>query len=734
MNARIFRLFVVAALVLGWGIVPTAPVAAQHETLISPEPYLNADGTLNVPEGLTGSINLDGWDVTIDPQRGPLFAPITAPAEGDWEALGSNGAGDGSLNDNVHSLTVWNGDLIVGGNFTNINNNGTVLGAADYIARWDGTDWHALGSNGSGNGSLGNVVYALAVWNGDLIVGGAFTNVNNHGTALTEADYIARWDGTDWHALGSNGSGNGSFNNYVLALTMWNGDLIVGGYFSNVNNHGTALTEADYIARWDGTDWHALGSNGAGGGSLPLSSIVYALTVWNGDLVAGGLFFTVNNNGTALGAADNIARWDGTDWHALGSNGAGGGALNAIVAALTVWNGDLIVGGTFTNVNNNGTSLPEADRIARWDGTDWHALGSNGAGNGSLSSGVFALSAWDSDLIAGGSFSNVNNDGTVLNEADRIARFGLPDAAEVAVSVAEPANGCTLNASGDQCKIGDVWVNVPAGALPASAVGCRVVIEEVGAASEYGLQLDERVYDVRVVCENGSVSVFTAPLTVCIRPQDGVTSGKQLFHNHSGAGFNALSASSARVGHVCGTTAQLSLFVIGGLFLPNTGFAPGVVTQLPAPPAERAYASTELTLSIPRLNVQTAIVGVPQGPDGWDVTWLGQQAGYLYGTAFPTWAGNTVITAHVWDANNNPGPFADLADLQHGDTIEIAAFGQTYVYEVRTTASLRPTDTRTAFAPSEYDILTLITCEGFDARTGEYAARRVVTAVLVAVR
>jgi LPXTG-site transpeptidase (sortase) family protein len=168
--------------------------------------------------------------------------------------------------------------------------------------------------------------------------------------------------------------------------------------------------------------------------------------------------------------------------------------------------------------------------------------------------------------------------------------------------------------------------------------------------------------------------------------------------------------------------------------MPETGFAPGVVTQLPAQPAERAYASTDLVLAIPKLGLETAIVGVPQSADGWDVTWLGQQAGYLYGTAFPTWAGNTVITAHVWDANNNPGPFANLADLQHGDRIEIAAaFGQTYIYEVRASASLRPTDTR-AFASSDYDILTLITCEGFDARTGDYRFRRVVTAVLVEIR
>ncbi|TAK13700.1 MAG: class F sortase [Anaerolineae bacterium] len=167
--------------------------------------------------------------------------------------------------------------------------------------------------------------------------------------------------------------------------------------------------------------------------------------------------------------------------------------------------------------------------------------------------------------------------------------------------------------------------------------------------------------------------------------------------------------------------------------LPATGFTPGVVTQLPAQPVDLAYASTDLMLSIPNLGVQIDIVGVPLVNGEWDVSWIGQQAGYLYGTAFPTWAGNTVITAHVWDANNNPGPFADLADLQFGDTIEILAFGQTYIYEVRDSASLRPTD-RSPFAHSDYALLTLITCEGFDPRTGDYLFRRVVSAVLVEIR
>ncbi|MCP4139183.1 MAG: hypothetical protein GY755_02640 [Chloroflexi bacterium] len=81
--------------------------------------------------------------------------------------------------------------------------------------------------------------------------------------------------------------------------------------------------------------------------------------------------------------------------------------------------------------------------------------------------------------------------------------------------------------------------------------------------------------------------------------------------------------------------------------LPKTGFRHGRVTRLPKQPTAKAYTDTAMMLEIPKLNVSMPIVGVPQSADGWDVTWLGNSAGYLAGSAFPTWAGNTVITGHV---------------------------------------------------------------------------------------
>ncbi len=168
--------------------------------------------------------------------------------------------------------------------------------------------------------------------------------------------------------------------------------------------------------------------------------------------------------------------------------------------------------------------------------------------------------------------------------------------------------------------------------------------------------------------------------------------------------------------------------------LPETGFRHGEVTQLPHQPAAKAYTDTAMTLEIPKLNVSMPIVGVPQSAEGWDVTWLSNSAGYLSGSAFPTWAGNTVITAHVWDAYNQPGIFSELKTLKYGDQVQIQAWGLTYTYEVRESKLVTKKNVDAAFQSEEYDWLTLVTCEFYNPFNGEYLFRRAVRAVLVSVK
>jgi hypothetical protein len=266
----------------------------------------------------------------------------------------------------VLALTSYNGELIAGGRFT------TAGGAPCYnIARWDGTSWQALGVGRWG----GSAVDALTVYNGELIAGGSFDTAGG-----VTCYNIARWDGTRWHALGTEGTG---MNSMVWALTVYNGELIAGGWFTTAGG-----VSANYIARWDGTNWQLLGT-GRAGGWPPV--YVSALGVYNGELIAGGRFETAGGV-----SANNIARWNGTIWQPLGTGMAGGSNYHD-VCALTVYNGELIAGGRFGTAGD----VPVFE-IARWDGANWQALGA-GMG-GAAYPGVFALTVYNDELIAGGDF------------------------------------------------------------------------------------------------------------------------------------------------------------------------------------------------------------------------------------------------------------------------------------------------------------------------------------------
>lgn len=168
--------------------------------------------------------------------------------------------------------------------------------------------------------------------------------------------------------------------------------------------------------------------------------------------------------------------------------------------------------------------------------------------------------------------------------------------------------------------------------------------------------------------------------------------------------------------------------------LPKTGFAPKTITTLPPQPATLAYAKLgDLWLEIPSLNVKSSIVGVPQNANKtWDVTWLGNDTGWLNGTAFPTWMGNSVLTAHVTNASGLDGPFAALKTLKYGDQIIVHLGGVQYIYEVRETKLSRPYSTNYAFeSKQDASYLTLITCQGYNPLNESYLFRRVVRAVLV---
>jgi LPXTG-site transpeptidase (sortase) family protein len=194
---------------------------------------------------------------------------------------------------------------------------------------------------------------------------------------------------------------------------------------------------------------------------------------------------------------------------------------------------------------------------------------------------------------------------------------------------------------------------------------------------------------------------------------------------------------------ICGTTTLQDLagnpinngkddvvtFTIGDTsLLPATGFAPGRQTRLPGQPAETNYATLgRIWLEIPSQGVKAPIVGVPGNARGWDTLWLRNQVGWLEGTAFPSWQGNSVLTAHVYGYEGQPGPFVNLWNLKFNEQVVIHVYGEKYTFVVRTNQRVRPQDSAYAFQSLEDNAyLTLITCQGYDAASGTYLYRRVV--------
>ncbi len=478
MSTKLFSILTLFALIIS-ALTPASAAQAKAEEApaasegVSPAGMLNPDGTLNLSRDFSGSLDLSGYNVNIDPLRGPVFS---AEGKGDAnpEAVanqwGKMGSGGGAFNDSISDIAVSGTNVYVVGDFLNAGG----VPAADRVAKWDGLSWSSLGANGGGDGPVWWSVYTVAVSGSNVYIGGSFSQIYNGSTLIEAADGIARWDGTHWNALGSNGAGDGALKNgYVYDIAISGSNVYVGGYFTNVNNNGTVLGAADYVAKWNGTNWSALGSNGAGNGSLNAS--VFTLTTdANGNLYLGGSFTNVES-GTILGtlqSADYIAKWNGSNWSALGTGiSPSYGALNGEVYAIAVNGTTVYAGGSFSSINNKGTAIPEARHIAKFDGSNWSALGGNGAGGGSLSGNVSDILIDGSNIYVSGAFTDVNNNGAVQANADYVAKWngtawsGLGNNGAANGSIGKPQNayGTVMAMVGSNLLLGGIFMDVNSG-------------------------------------------------------------------------------------------------------------------------------------------------------------------------------------------------------------------------------------------------------------------------------
>lgn len=147
----------------------------------------------------------------------------------------------------------------------------------------------------------------------------------------------------------------------------------------------------------------------------------------------------------------------------------------------------------------------------------------------------------------------------------------------------------------------------------------------------------------------------------------------------------------------------------------------------PTPTATSAI--TQVDLTIPNAGVAARVIQVYLNNEGtWDVSSLGMNAGHLQGTNWITTPGNIVLAGHVEMSNGGPGIFARIHNLSLGDRMFLEVMGEdNRTYAVTNVQRVDPSDLSVLY-PSEFDILTLITCSDYDFISDVYQERIVVTA------
>jgi hypothetical protein len=257
-------------------------------------------------------------------------------------------------------------DLYAGGAFDQSGGQ-----AANKIARWDGTNWYAVG-NLTDTSQVADVRAIAGFDSGaGLYAGGGFSMHGVH--------FFAIWDGTQ---MDGTGSGNGVLGDVNAVAIQDNGSTIqvyIGGNF-----HYAGELPVNNIARWDGSNWNALGSG--------VNGIVTSIGIAGSNVYVGGSF-------TQAGGitANRIGRWNGSTWASLGTGRANG--VNDVVSVITVNGHDIYVGGSFTQAGDI-----TANRIARWNGTTWSAFIS-GFNNNGVNGTVYAIAVSLGKVYVGGNFS-----------------------------------------------------------------------------------------------------------------------------------------------------------------------------------------------------------------------------------------------------------------------------------------------------------------------------------------
>jgi len=258
-------------------------------------------------------------------------------------------------------------------------------------------------------------------------------NFSTIGT-LAQATGIASYDGTTFATVGTGDGFSifGGFSLFVQSLIAWDDGsgikLYASGRFDGMDNAQTTN-----VARFDPVTgvWEAFGQ------SLNPVSATANFTSWaifddgNGEaLYLGGQTFRVAGDSQVYVAA----KWDGTDWTGVGQT------LSGRVTDIAVWDD-----GNGPALYLCGTAVFEVNYFAKLVGGLWQPAQSginNPSNTGSFAS-AFGLYDWNGDLYVGGNFTQIGGFDPVTG-----AGTGTPIPAS-GLAALTPCTPCLADVNGD---------------------------------------------------------------------------------------------------------------------------------------------------------------------------------------------------------------------------------------------------------------------------------------------
>ena len=332
-----------------------------------------------------------------------------------WDSVGSG------VNGPVYAMAVYNGELYVGGQFSSA---GGV--PANNIAKWNGKNWSTVGSGLTYlpiYAQTAKTVKTLTVHNGILYAGGQFDTAGG-----IPAKCIAQWNGSTWDSVSNTFPGVGVAGINTL---LWDDSVLFAGGGTGGGCRSLVYNLPPYgIYQWNGSSWSSLDGAGVSfeenwqgichEGGVTNIATVNALTMYNNSLTIGGHYTLADS---ANLSSQSISFWNGLNWAGANSGLLPASLANTVVYTYGPYSAYTI--GNAANVNAllnfNGTLYAGGDFQMSSGITciaQWNGYSWAPVGYGILGVTVNALAAYNGHVFAGGYFyqaNTSNGNGTLAN-------------------------------------------------------------------------------------------------------------------------------------------------------------------------------------------------------------------------------------------------------------------------------------------------------------------------------